>query len=147
MADVIVEHGRTASGRSLSRDRHEGLVVARCLRAASAETAEAALARFDAYFCTRGARHFELEERVLLPALEAFPEGIRLAWRLRDGHRWVRLLSRRTRRPAEIAERARDLGDVLHDHLRFEARVVFPFLEETLSSHELEALCAVVVRT
>jgi hemerythrin-like domain-containing protein len=52
----------------------------------------------------------------------------------------VRLLSRRTRRPAEIVERARDLGDVLRDHVRFEERVVFPFLEAALSSRELEAL-------
>jgi hemerythrin-like domain-containing protein len=131
---------RSASLAALSRDHHEALAVARRLRTATEQTAGDALAGFDSYLHDRGEPHFELEERVLLPALEAFAEGVRFAWRLRDEHRWVRVLSRRTRRPDEIVERAHDLGDVLHDHVRFEERVVFPFLEESMSSSELAAL-------
>lgn len=131
---------RSAALAVLSRDHHEALAIARGLRAVTPDTAAAALASFDEYFHERGARHFELEEQVLLPVLETSPEGVRFASRVRDEHRWVGLLSGRTRRRGEIVDRARDLGDLLHDHVRFEERVVFPFLEESLSHRELDAI-------
>jgi hemerythrin-like domain-containing protein len=121
-------------------DHREALGLAQHLRAATVRTADAALAAFDEYFRERGERHFELEERVLLPTLEAFPEGVRLASRVRDEHRWVRLLRERARGGADRVERVHDLGDVLNDHVRFEDRVVFPFLEEVLSRRELDAV-------
>jgi hemerythrin-like domain-containing protein len=131
---------RSPALAALSRDHHEALVVARRLRSATPETADTALAGFDEYFGRRGERHFELEERVLLPVLEALTDGARFAWRIRDEHRWVRLLHAHARKLDHRVERVSRLGDVLHDHVRFEERIVFPFLEEALSRQQLEAL-------
>jgi hemerythrin-like domain-containing protein len=114
--------------------------VAQHLRTATGETTGAALARFDDYFRHHGERHFELEERVIVPVLETLRDGARFAWRIRDEHRWMRAFYACGPRLEHTVERVHDLGAVLRDHVRFEERVVFPFLEEGLSRRELDAL-------
>ncbi len=122
---------------ALSHDHHHALDVARRLRRATPADLDAALAYLRAFWEDEGKRHFELEERHLLDALPD-ADWREAAARVRREHETIR---------AGIAsigglESAHALGDLLHAHVRFEERELFPLLESRLSEPELEALGA-----
>ena len=79
--------------------------------------------------------HFAVEERVLLPALEARGET-ELVQRTLADHARVRALARGT----WSAGTAHELGALLEQHVRFEERVLFPRAEAVLSEAELAAV-------
>lgn len=122
----------------LSDEHHGALVLARAMRrAGSAAPADARSAWRDARrrFEAELAPHFRLEEEVLLPALESAGEG-GLAARVREEHSRLRGLV-----DAEpTAENAAAFGALLHDHVRFEERVLFPRAEAVLSPAALAAI-------
>lgn len=129
--------------QDLSRDHHEALAVALGLRRATSENVDAAIRRFRGYFQPRGARHFDVEEAVLLPVLEELDGGRALSARIRAEHTALRMCA------AELAGAAREseqldvavaLGRKLDAHVRFEEREVFPLLETRLAPGELEDL-------
>jgi hypothetical protein len=106
--------------RRLSAEHHRALVLA---RRAWREPAAALRARFEADI----APHFEIEERVLLPALAAAGEAELVARTLAD-HRALRA-------ELEAAEAgdpyaAARFGERLTAHVRFEERELFPRCEE-----------------
>src|SRR6185436_16880429 len=61
---------RSAALTSLSHDHHHALDVARRLRRAAPEELDAARASLLEFWEPRGRRHFEIEERVLLTAID-----------------------------------------------------------------------------
>lgn len=117
---------------SLSREHHQAL-----------DDAEAALAAFASFWREHGAGHFETEERVLLGFLTAEE-----ADRLLAEHDAIRT------RVDELAglsgarrlETARELGEIVHDHVRFEERVLFPALERRLTPAQLDAVGGALAR-
>jgi hypothetical protein len=129
----------------LSRDHHRALEVALRLRRATPESGAAAADRFLAFWNEDGRQHFEIEERLLLDALgTATPGWAELVERVRNEHADIR------GRAAAVAGGERDagalqqLGDRLHDHVRFEERQLFVKLEDSLSADELARLAAAV---
>ena len=131
---------RHVSLRPLSRDHHVGLVQARRLsRAADGENAErqAAVAAFDRVWQSEIRRHFDAEERHLLPLLT--DSAASEAARLLGEHTDLRARAEAVRSAAE-PEAMRDLGTRLHDHIRWEERELFPLLERSLSAAQLDAL-------
>jgi Hemerythrin HHE cation binding domain len=121
----------------LSRDHQHALDAALRLRRADADTVAAAVAHFRVFFEAEGRRHFAIEEEFLLPALPA------------DDHEWSAAVARVVADHAEIraavvidadVAAARLLGDRLHDHVRFEERVLFEILERRLSERDLDDL-------
>lgn len=126
----------------LSHDHHQALEVALRLRRADAEGVEEAVARFERYWSAHGELHFEIEEHRLLPALDqADPAWAEAVARVRAEHAEVReraaeLLGDRS---PEVAA-ARELGQRLHDHVRFEERVLFVLLEHGLDAKDLARL-------
>ena len=132
----------------LSRDHHQGLLVALQLKRADADTASQAREAFLSFFEQEGARHFRAEEEVLLPAYARRGEP--------DEDAVVRVLVEHVdlRRRAQdlAAEAAPDvaelhgLGERLEGHIRHEERVLFPMIEEALPVEELERLAAAVER-
>jgi len=131
--------------RRLSDDHHTALVLARRLRdfPRTAEPAAlAALAREVADILARELEpHFGVEERVLLPALRAAGEA-GLAARTERDHTAVRARVGGTWHAATPGE----LGALLHDHVRFEERVLFPRAEQVLSAADLAAVAAAAER-
>ena len=129
---------------ALSRDHHVALEAALFLRRADEDTLPAAVARFAEFWGQRGRRHFEIEEELLLPAIS------------RDDDEWAAAAERIEREHAQIRaaaddlgpdlERARALGELLNDHVRFEERQLFPMLEERLAAPELRDLGAAIER-
>jgi hypothetical protein len=118
----------------LSRDHHVALEHALRLRRASEDDLGAVVAAFLAFLVTDGREHFAQEEDLLAPAVPA--DQAHLAGRMRAEHddilRRARLLARR---PGVAA--ARDLGELLHRHVRFEERELFPLLERRLPAPRL----------
>jgi iron-sulfur cluster repair protein YtfE (RIC family) len=132
----------------LSRDHHQGLFVALQLKRADADTALEARQAFLAFFEQDGARHFRVEEEVLLPAHARHtspdnPAIVRVLVEHVDLRR--RALDQAGGGEPDAAE-LRELGERLEGHIRHEERVLFPLIEETMPKDELEALAAAVER-
>ena len=131
----------------LSRDHHHALEVALRLRRADEQSAADAIAHFGEFWRAAGQRHFEIEEAILLPALTADdPDWAEVRARILREHEEIRgraesLLS------AELVppEAARELGEALNAHVRYEERHMFVLLEERLAHDELAAVGAAVV--
>jgi len=133
---------RSAELTPLSHDHHQALEVALRLRRVDAEEVETAVARFKTFWFAHGELHFEIEERRLLPALDqADPVWAEAVARVRAEHAEIR------ERAVEVlggsppdAGAARELGERLHEHVRFEERILFVLLEERLDAKALARL-------
>jgi len=125
---------RTAELAPLSRDHHVALEHALRLRRASAEDAATVVAGFLAFLVDAGRAHFAQEEALLAPEVPA--DRADLADRLLDEHEEI------LRRATALGERpeagaARELGELLSRHVRFEERELFPLLECRLPARRL----------
>lgn len=110
------------------------------LQRADEETAADAAGRFVAFFLADGRRHFAQEEELLLPELGAHPEHVE---RVLADHETIREAAadlRHERHPAP--DRLHTVGACLHDHVRYEERVLFPLLEADLSEERLAQIGA-----
>jgi hypothetical protein len=119
---------RHAALQPLSRDHHDALLHARRLRGEDARIGVAAAAqRFLRYHDAVLVHHFREEEEALLPHLPAD-----LADRLVAEHNDLR------RRAATLANGgdAKELGEALRSHVRFEEDVVFQHLQAALSDDD-----------
>ena len=133
---------RSEALKQLSRDHHRALEVALKLRRAGDADAIDVTAEFLRFWRADGAMHFRVEEEVMLPgaAPEVEPTDPAVVRVLTD-HVEIR------RRAGDLAGRATPdanelnvLGELLAEHVRHEERVLFPLLEERLSSDRLDAL-------
>ena len=133
---------RSAALTPLSRDHHGALKVALGLRRADAATVDAAVEAFAAFYNRKGRRHFEREEAAFVPGLcddPAWPAGVQ---RMVAEHGVIRRAAGELDAGEDRVAAARALGDLLHDHVRFEERELFEILERRLSPDELERLGA-----
>ena len=128
---------RSAALAPLSRDHQHALAVALTLRRADEGGVADAVQGFAAFFEAEGRVHFRIEEEHVLPALEPGEEWSAAVARVREDHAAIRAAADAL--PA-TAEEARALGQRLHDHVRFEERVLFELLERRLSPEDLERL-------
>lgn len=127
--------------RYLSDDHHQALVLARHAERAGAglgsrspqEVWAEVVERFDGELTP----HFEIEERILLPALEQLAES-ELVGRTRAEHSLLRNLVRNDDRPTEA--RLAEFGALLREHVRFEERTLFPVAQEKLAEDSLDAV-------
>lgn len=127
---------------ALSRDHHKALAVAQKLR--RVEDAPEAAALFQAYWEQHGAGHFRVEEEVLLPTWAQLGEiNHEAAARLAREHLAIRTAALKLVEQPEL-DLARDLGQLLADHVRFEERELFGLIEKDLGPSELELLARAV---
>jgi hemerythrin-like domain-containing protein len=127
----------------LSRDHHHGLFAALQLTRATADGAVEAVAAFRAFWEAEGRRHFAIEEDLLLPGFaRRVPPDHEAIVRVLVEHVDLR---RRAQEPRELAE-VHELGERLRAHIRYEEDVLFPLIERTLDSAELQALGAAIAR-
>jgi hemerythrin-like domain-containing protein len=135
---------RSPALMSLSRDHHQALAVALRLRRASEEDAEAVVDAFDEFWEHCGRLHFELEEKFLLPAVPGYgdPDWAELSDRVRAEHGAIRraAVALRAVGGGQRLAAARDLGQMLHAHVRFEERRLFALLQDRLPEERLEQL-------
>jgi hypothetical protein len=127
----------------LSHEHHQALFVAMGLK--RAEGPEAANAFLD-YHEETGARHFEIEEALLLPGwLAADPDAETAdAHRILAEHLEIRTAAARIRAGGAAVAELRELGELLERHVRFEERELFPRIEERLDDESLHRLGAAI---
>ena len=126
----------------LSRDHHVALEAALRLRRADDESVAGAVARFAEFWSAAGQRHFQIEESILLPALPPDdPEWREASARIRSEHDAIRAQAQALLATGGATpEAARELGETLNAHVRYEERHLFPLLEERLPADELASL-------
>jgi hemerythrin-like domain-containing protein len=136
---------RHAALQPLSRDHHVTLVAAQRLRRATEATAGDARAQFLAFWAEHGARHFRVEEDVLLPlfAQHGDPGAVVIARMLIDH---VRIRARVLALDSAGVDELHALGEELAAHVRLEEREVFPLIEATLTEAAAAELVAAVQR-
>ena len=123
----------------LSREHLAALLAAK--RLGEAGELEAARAGFLRFWEGDGRLHFRIEEEVLLPIWSLYGEvdeaGVK---RMLDEHLAIRREALRMADGEGSLEQARALGALLHDHVRFEERQLFPAIEAALDPDALERL-------
>ncbi|MGH2593644.1 MAG: hemerythrin domain-containing protein [Anaerolineae bacterium] len=91
--------------------------------------------------------HLREEEEVLLPIYARYSsqEQKRFVAQMMSDHTWLRarIGELRQRSPGqEVQELLTQIGQRLHDHVRFEERVVFQHVQEVMSEAELQEIGA-----
>ena len=131
----------------LSREHHVALVAAQRLRRATAEGAAVARDEFLAFWHEHGARHFQVEEEVLLPAFAAHAEpDVECVARMLMDHVGIRASAQRLEDGADPpVEALAQLGTMLERHVRLEEREVFPLIEDSLPPGAAERLVDTVL--
>ena len=125
---------RTAELAPLSRDHHVALEHALRLRRASEDDVGAVVAGFLAFLVDDGRAHFAQEESLLAPHVP--DDHADLARRMHAEHEEIlRRAEALGRRP--VVASARELGELLSRHVRFEERELFPLLERRLPGPRL----------
>ena len=132
---------------SLSRGHHEVLILAmKCRKRALGQTRSvgarglADLAEEVKNFVTgRLERHFQAEETVLFPLLDAATaESRSLTAELRREHALIREKASLGSGAVHLSKALFDLADLLERHVRREERVLFPIFEREASKGEAE---------
>lgn len=132
---------RAEALRPLSRDHLKALLAARDLREAS--DLEEATRSFLDFWQGEGQQHFRVEEEVLLPtwAMHAPIDRSGVA-RMLDEHLAIRREAMRLEAGEVSLEELPEIGRLLHDHVRFEERELFPIIEEAMDAESLSCLAA-----
>jgi hypothetical protein len=134
---------RAEALRPLSREHLGALLSAKKLRE-SGDLEEAAQA-FLEFWRGDGQRHFRIEEEVLLPTWARHAEVDRAGVaRMLEEHLAIRREALRLEDGDLSLEEARELGRLLHDHVRFEERQLFPIVEQALDEAALGQLAAAI---
>jgi hemerythrin-like domain-containing protein len=125
----------------LSHDHQHGLAAAHTLRHAAETDCASARGAFLSFWRDEGATHFQIEEEILLPALQGLDAGHEPVNRVLAEHAEIR------RRAADLSDEAalpgddlRSLGSLLERHIRYEERVLFPLIERSLDDAQLTTL-------
>lgn len=84
--------------------------------------------------------HFDQEEKVLLPLLRTSPEGGQYANAIERDHDLWRSAMPHLEQANLNSRLIGNLADQLEQHIRFEERIVFPFLETTVDAAKLASL-------
>jgi hemerythrin-like domain-containing protein len=136
---------RHAALQPLSRDHHVALVAAQRLRRATEAKAAEAREQFLAFWHEHGAKHFRVEEDVLLPLFASHGDP--------DDERIVRMLVDHVRIRARVlaietagVDDLHALGEQLAAHVRLEEREVFPLIEAALTDTQTARLVDAVQR-
>lgn len=134
---------RSEALRSLSREHHAALTVAKALQ--EAESPASGREQFLAFWEPAGRLHFRLEEEVLLPLWTRWGTVDReQTARMLDEHLDLRARGLELDEGAADLEAVHELGALLHDHVRFEERELFPAVEAGLDAAALERLGAAI---
>ena len=137
----------------LSRDHHDGLVVAQGLILGRSKAPRSnwptdrrqQVDRVLEFFRADLRRHFQAEEEHLFPVVaEQLRNGVALARQLREEHDDMRARIRELEQePATgLEERLPALGECLKAHIRKEEQVLFERMQEEMDPDTLEAIGA-----
>jgi len=122
---------------TLSHEHHHGLIF--CMRLKKGHLAsQAILQDYIRDFWERSLKnHFLLEDQLFLPLLS----DDAITKQYHSEHRQIRLLvAEILASEKNIHDKAAELGKLINNHIRFEERVFFPYLEDQLITADLEMI-------
>lgn len=129
--------------KPLSREHLAALLIAKKLR--TADDVAVAAGEFLDFWTQDGQRHFRIEEEILLPGWAAYGEidqsGVA---RMLEEHLAIRREALRLQEGAASLDQLHQLGALLHDHVRFEERHLFPAAEASLDAAALGRLATAI---
>ncbi len=138
MSEKVQPIKRSVQLAPLSREHHDGLLFAwKIKQGIENRTPLDDIRRYALWFWRHHIKpHFFQEEKILVPYL---PAGHPMADRLKEEHDQIRELilgldDQADKRTLII------LGDLINQHIRFEERELFGYLEETLTPAQLESI-------
>jgi len=122
----------------LSHEHHHGLVFCTRLNKAHKADDEILQSFVKEFWDNNLASHFESEERLLLP----FLEDDKIARQFLTEHSQIRALIQAIseNNHKNVKKDILKLAKLINDHIRFEERIMFPWLEKTLTPNELIAI-------
>lgn len=133
--------------KPLSHDHHQALFLSQRLRRVNEDDVDEVAQAYLAYWHKDGARHFSEEEEILLPVYAEHGEiDDPLVAQVLVEHVKIRSLVRLIERDLEELdsetglERVREIGRLVHDHVRLEERQLFPKIEEALPAAAIDEL-------
>lgn len=125
----------------LSRDHHQALYRAMRMKRATPDDLGEVRDDVLGFWAEHGAKHFRIEEDVLLPAFAAAGDPADDAVvRVLVDHVWIRERMYRLGEDRLALAEVHELGERLDEHVRHEERVLFPLIEDALDDETLTAL-------
>jgi hemerythrin-like domain-containing protein len=126
---------RSLQLRPLSEEHYEGLLFVWRIREGLKKDADLLqIKEFITWFWTNHlVSHFDDEERALVPEL---PADNKLILQMQEEHAALREYIRNIEKLA--ASDVQSFAGLLHDHIRFEERELFPQIEKLLSTEQLD---------
>ena len=142
---------RHKSLHDLSRDHHHFLLQSRQIRwlmegERRAPPFEFVVDDFLRTWTREVVPHLQEEEQLFLPRYQQYPSPVqaRHEAQMRADHEWLRTqvaeLTRRKEADEPLGELLGQIGKRLHDHVRFEERVVFKHVQEVMPEEVLEEI-------
>lgn len=118
----------------LSHEHHHGLVFCTRLKKAHQTDAKTLKLFVNNFWVNDLVPHFTNEEKWFLPEME----NNEIKEQFITEHQQIKELVNRIRNsPIEVVELAIELSQVLNNHIRFEERIMFPYLEKTIATNKL----------
>jgi hemerythrin-like domain-containing protein len=138
MPEEIKPIKRSKELAPLSREHHNGLLFVWKIREGLKLNVSVSKLRSYAiwFWHQRVKPHFFQEEKILLPFM---PADHPMALRLKKEHECIREFILSIDHEAE-AETFIQLADLVDEHIRFEERELYPYLEQTLSADQLHTI-------
>lgn len=122
----------------LSHEHHHGLVFCSRLKKANKANEQVLKSFVKEFYDAHLTSHFESEERLLLPLLH----DKKIAAQFLSEHDQIRkrIQAISENQNKNVKKDVLKLGTLINDHIRFEERTMFPWLEKTITPNELIAI-------
>ena len=118
----------------LSQEHHHALVFCTRLKKAHLTDVKTLQLFVDDFWSTNTATHFDNEEKWLLPEME----NNEIKNQFIAEHQQIRaLVSQIKNATDEVVEVAVELAQVLNNHVRFEERILFPYLKKKIPADKM----------
>lgn len=118
-----------------SHEHHQGLIFAVRLRKAERADKETLKHYIKDFWDSALETHFNNEEELFLD----FISDMELRQRFLSEHKQIRELQKDIlHSDSDIVEKAKRFGILINDHIRFEERILFPWLQENLTLDKLK---------
>jgi hemerythrin-like domain-containing protein len=120
-----------------SHEHHHGLIFAVRIRKAHQADAETLKRYIEDFWDNSLIFHFDNEEKLFLN----FITDAELKERFLSEHKQIRTLYQDIKNEnIDVIEKSKRFGILINDHIRFEERILFPWLQENLTSVELKQI-------
>ncbi|MCP5064250.1 MAG: hemerythrin domain-containing protein [Ignavibacteriae bacterium] len=126
---------------NLSHEHHDGLVIALRIKKAIDKTEDYnTIVNYILHLWATLKNHFDQEEDNFL-ASKNIDQNNELIKRMLDEHQqFEQLVNKLSSKSENLKEALSDFSELLNDHIRFEERELFPYVEECLTDNELKQI-------